>query len=272
MSDELDRLARLAVRQKEEEDRKLAAMSPEERERYIDEWAARVAPGLVEDGCAIDRMTRHGPPGGTPNRPHCLVHDEGLPLQTCTCGAASRSEQSAGTIDVCSCGDCDGTPHPGSEGHLYSRPWPAAEAAQSPQVGAAERRQVSPGDFGRPVRFEIEHEDGTIVRYRGKEAALHVGALNAACSLVGNRIRWPEMLPEVSRAQPAAGPPVNPPVASADQELARLLREVRTEIAWWLDEHRCCRGHEGDLLARIDSALSRLAGQSATANEERNGK
>jgi hypothetical protein len=40
-------------------------------------------------------MCRGVPPGGTPNRPHCLVHDEGLPLQTCTCGAASRSEQSA---------------------------------------------------------------------------------------------------------------------------------------------------------------------------------
>jgi hypothetical protein len=119
---------------------------------------------------------------------------------------------------------------------------------------------VSPGDFGRPVRFEIEHEDGTIVRYRGKEAELHVGTLNAACSLVGNRIRWPEMLPEVSRAQPAAGPPVNPPVASADPELAKLLRAARVAI----DEMHGMYAY-ADLLTGIDSALSRLAGQFATA-------
>jgi hypothetical protein len=127
----------------------------------------------------------------------------------------------------------------------------------------SERRQVSPGDFGRPVRFEIEHEDGTIVRYRGKEAALHVGALNAACSLVGNRIRWPEMLPEVSRAQPAAGPPVNPPVASADPELAALIEIARGVVA--LDEKPDYYGATV-LVAQARAALSRLAGQSATAN------
>jgi hypothetical protein len=186
------------------------------------------------------------PPGGTPNRPprrnHCLVHDEGLPLQTCTCGAASRSEQSAATcewqhgcdgvaiasvraagmdyrlcaahlnelrnggwadrvtlfaaeaaqspqvgaatIDVCSCGDCDGTPHPGSEGHLYSRPWP--------------------------------------------------------------------------------------PVASADPELAALREALQRLLDrhkdWLLDGAHGVLGEARRLAAGIDSALSRLAGQSATAN------
>jgi hypothetical protein len=33
--------------------------------------------------------------------------------------------------------------------------------------------------------------------------------------------------------------------------LDTLLAEARTEIAWWLEEHRCCRGHEGDLVARL---------------------
>jgi hypothetical protein len=139
----------------------------------------------------------------------------------------------------------------------------------------SERRQVSPGDFGRPVRFEIEHEDGTIVRYRGKEAALHVGALNAACSLVGNRIRWPEMLPEVSRAQPAAGPPVNPPVASADPELAALLREAIPYIPRGvglldgLDLWDRMYAAQSAVARAARSALSGLAGQSATEQEKK---
>ncbi len=54
-SPEYEKALKLAVQQREAEERKLAAMTPEQRERYIDEWAERMAPQLVEDGCAIDR-------------------------------------------------------------------------------------------------------------------------------------------------------------------------------------------------------------------------
>lgn len=36
---------------------------------------------------------------------------------------------------------------------------------------------------------------------------------------------------------------------------ANLLREAKVEIEWWIDEHPCCRGHEEDLLERIDAHL-----------------
>jgi predicted signal transduction protein with EAL and GGDEF domain len=39
--------------------------------------------------------------------------------------------------------------------------------------------------------------------------------------------------------------------------LDALLAEARREIAWWAKEHRCCRGHEGDLLARLETARSK---------------
>ena len=38
-------------------------------------------------------------------------------------------------------------------------------------------------------------------------------------------------------------------------ELLSLLREAQAELEWWLKEHYCCRGHEGDLLERIAEAL-----------------
>jgi hypothetical protein len=63
------------------------------------------------------------PPGGTPNRPLDAAE------------AAQSPQVGAATIDVCSCGDCDGTPHPGSEGHLYSRPWPPVASAD-PELAA----------------------------------------------------------------------------------------------------------------------------------------
>jgi hypothetical protein len=55
--------------------------------------------------------------------------------------AAQSPQVGAATIDVCSCGDCDGTPHPGSEGHLYSRPWPPVASAD-PEL-AALREEVA---------------------------------------------------------------------------------------------------------------------------------
>jgi hypothetical protein len=65
-----------------------------------------------------------------------------------------------------------------------------------------------------------------------------------------------------SATQPAES---HPPVASADPELARLLREAQPYV--WLDNAMHGRAEARDLLARIDSALSRLAGQSATEEE-----
>lgn len=54
-----------------------------------------------------------------------------------------------------------------------------------------ERKQVSPGDLGKVVRFEIEHEDGTVVLYTGQEAADHVAALDAACLIAhGAPLAW----------------------------------------------------------------------------------
>lgn len=34
-----------------------------------------------------------------------------------------------------------------------------------------------------------------------------------------------------------------------------LLAEARAELHWWIDEHRCCAGHEEDLLDRLDARL-----------------
>jgi hypothetical protein len=186
-------------------------------------------------------MTRQSPPDGTPNRPtkrnHCLVHDEGLPLQTCTCspGAASRSEQSAA---IRACETCFTLGRPCAE-HA------AAEAAQSPQEGAADVDAIRAQAFEEAAALC----DSKAVDYRD---AGNVDADQAA-GLCARRIRdWSER----SRAQPAAGPPVNPPVASADPELATLLRAARVAI----NELHGMYAY-ADLLTGIDSALSRLAGQ-----------
>lgn len=34
-----------------------------------------------------------------------------------------------------------------------------------------------------------------------------------------------------------------------------LLREARDELLWWINEHGCCAGHEGDLIDRIDAVI-----------------
>lgn len=34
-----------------------------------------------------------------------------------------------------------------------------------------------------------------------------------------------------------------------------LLAEALAELQWWVCEHGCCAGHEGDLLDRIDASL-----------------
>lgn len=39
------------------------------------------------------------------------------------------------------------------------------------------------------------------------------------------------------------------------EPLIDLLREARDELLWWIDEHGCCAGHEGDLIDRIDAVV-----------------
>lgn len=36
-----------------------------------------------------------------------------------------------------------------------------------------------------------------------------------------------------------------------------LLAEARAELQWWVDNHRCCAGHEEDLLDRLDARLEK---------------
>jgi hypothetical protein len=166
-----------------------------------------------------------------------------------------------------------------------------AEAAQSPQVGAARaeseglgtavprplrelRLEVRRTSFrfseekpdGKPRRLYLSLDErdgdpkgfgmalGRVFRHRDRVTLIRTAELEALRS---------------GRAQPAAGPPVNPPVASADPELAKLLREAHDLLRFWPSD----AGWRPDpsLMSRIDSALSRLAGQSATANENASG-
>jgi hypothetical protein len=57
------------------------------------------------------------------------------------------------------------------------------------------QRRATPKDFGRVVRFEMEHEDGTILRLCGEGAELHVKALNAACSFAAAHGWFPPSYP-----------------------------------------------------------------------------
>ncbi len=34
-----------------------------------------------------------------------------------------------------------------------------------------------------------------------------------------------------------------------------LLAEASVELQWWIGEHGCCDGHQGDLIERINEAL-----------------
>jgi hypothetical protein len=218
----------------------------------------------------------------------CPIHRVELLLGRCwMCrgvppGAASRSEQSA----VCpGCGspswrvrwtvreDSNAPPTD------CANAWHAGPAAQSPQVGAARVHELKcwPVYF-QDVRsgrknFEVRENDrgfrvGDVLRlrewdpsrgYSGEEERRVVTYILESGLFVA------EGYVVLALAEPGRStsdrPPVNPPVASADPELAALLREARNAI----DELHGMYAY-ADLLARIDSALSRLAGQSATAN------
>lgn len=81
---------------------------------------------------------------------------------------------------------------------LIRREW--FEKLTSGGLVALERRQVSPGELGTPVRFEIETAEGWIVRYEGEDAAAHVRALDGTCGLASTRgMAFPDALPLVGR-------------------------------------------------------------------------
>lgn len=65
------------------------------------------------------------------------------------------------------------------------------------------RRQVNPGELGTPVRFEIETDQGWIIRFTGEEAAEHCKTIDAACGLASARgsMTFPDSLPLVLRAR-----------------------------------------------------------------------
>jgi hypothetical protein len=90
--------------------------------------------------------------------------------------------------------------------HEVWRDLAAAFARRARTVLAGEavpqRLQVSPGDFGRVVRFEVETEDGTVVRYHGREAEDHCAAIDDACRIAAARGKtdWPQIVPEVIRS------------------------------------------------------------------------
>jgi hypothetical protein len=177
---------------------------------------------------------RQSPPGGTPNRP-----PDSLEVKAVLRGAASRSEQAAAPCQNCA----------------------AAEAR-------AEAWRKAASDM---LEVEIEARDKERLRehFRKTEAltrdaaasgrALHATAEDLAIVMRG-------------RAQPAAGPAVNPPVASADPELAKLLAEAETAVDCYrmlCEDQGRRNGHRvaTDLLYRLRAALSRLAGQAATKEE-----
>ena len=45
---------------------------------------------------------------------------------------------------------------------------------------------------------------------------------------------------------------------SALLELEGCFEEVLNELEWWISQHQCCAGHEGDLISRGRAALSRI--------------
>lgn len=105
-------------------------------------------------------------------------------------------EQSGGAIDDDHATLC--TALAGSIRSLASPP-----SGSSPPVPGFRRRQVSPDDLGKAIRFEIEHEDGTILLWLGVEAEAHVASLNNACEYVNDTATdwdWPTALPFVGKA------------------------------------------------------------------------
>jgi hypothetical protein len=177
-------------------------------------------------------MTRESPPGGTPDRPpdHEHVFDSQLLCEVCG-NCALDLQEDAGRKLVA------------KAKALYEKyaPLAAGPAAQSPQVGAPP--EAAPHDckgICADFHCSVCGQPATEARPCSIGPAMH-----ADC-----RADY-----ETGRSD-SDRPPVNPPVASADQELAALLREARNAI----DELHGMYAY-ADLLARIDSALSRLAGQ-----------
>jgi hypothetical protein len=171
-----------------------------------------------------------------------------IPIGPCYCdtlrGAASRSEQSA---DTWTCGRCalvfmsaDAFTKHKLAGHA------AAEAAQSPQVGAApeEESRFPEGSAGELAEMIVGWADFSLAHLSEHEPTYWIKNLR----LVG--AKWlrehAEPGPSVSGSLP------NEPSESTPKE---LLREVALAVRSLACSER------PDLVDRIDAALSRLAGQ-----------
>lgn len=44
-----------------------------------------------------------------------------------------------------------------------------------------------------------------------------------------------------------------------NERLRAALVAAKTEIEWWADEHRCCKGHQAEAIEQIDAALAKPA-------------
>lgn len=66
---------------------------------------------------------------------------------------------------------------------------------------SGERRAVDAGELGTPTRFEVQYDSGWSVLFEGADAAEHVRAVDAACFIAGDRVRWPTALPFVRRIE-----------------------------------------------------------------------
>jgi hypothetical protein len=97
--------------------------------------------------------------------------------------------------------------------------------APSTSETVGERRQVNRGELGTPVRFEIETDEGWVIRFEGKEAADHVEALDYAASLaVVHGAEFPRALPFVSRRSTVTPEAELPPLPFCPPHLRLVLR------------------------------------------------
>jgi hypothetical protein len=88
----------------------------------------------------------------------------------------------------------------------------ARKVIEAASAGAEERRQVNRDELGAPVRYEIETDEGWLIRFIGAEANAHVAAIDTACVIAGDRVAWPKALPLVSRvATPSESAPAEEP-------------------------------------------------------------
>jgi hypothetical protein len=213
----------------------------------------------------VCRVPRQSPPGGTPNRPPDLNDPAAEAAQSPQVGAAGGPP--------CYC--CNGTgsvPHHGA---------PSARALEESLflISQWTLRHEALRMAAEKVR-KVFRGGPTVRSYTGEEGAALAELEDLLASIARNEFYDTDHHERVLAiaAEPGRStsdrPPDPSPVASADPELAALLREARPFVeaaANALDPFGPReverRKSARNLLARIDAALSRLTGQSATANE-----